>query len=104
MTFFEQQPIRDARVYLYRWIFHNWPDSYCIRMLRALAPALKVGATVLIMDSILPPPGLPNLMDRKLRAMDVTMLEILNSKERDLDEWKQLFRQADERYVFRGTT
>lgn len=36
--------------------------------------------------------------------MDVTMLEIGNSKERDVDEWKQLFRQADERYVFRGTT
>ncbi|KAK9438392.1 S-adenosyl-L-methionine-dependent methyltransferase [Metarhizium brunneum] len=62
--FFEEQPFRDAHVYLYRWIFHNWPDT----------------------------------------ALDVTMLEIGNSKERDLDEWKQLFRQADERYVFRGTT
>ncbi|KID63532.1 O-methyltransferase, family 2, partial [Metarhizium hybridum] len=36
---FEEQPVRDAHVYLYRWICHNWPDSYCIRMLRALAPA-----------------------------------------------------------------
>jgi hypothetical protein len=34
--------------------------------------------------------------------MDLTMMEIGNAKERDLDEWKQLFEQADERFVFKG--
>ncbi|KAI4859218.1 putative O-methyltransferase [Hypoxylon rubiginosum] len=101
--FFEEQPIKNAEVYLYRWVFHNWPDKYCVKILRALAPALKKGSRILIMDFVMPPPGvLPNSVERKLRAMDVTMLEIGNAKERDLDEWKALFEQADQRFVFKG--
>ncbi|KAI5859358.1 S-adenosyl-L-methionine-dependent methyltransferase [Durotheca rogersii] len=101
--FFEEQPVKDADVYIYRWIFHNWPDKYCIKILKALIPALKRGSRVLIMDFVMPPPCvLPNSVERKLRAMDVTMLEIGNSKERDLDEWKSLFEQADQRFAFKG--
>lgn len=33
--------------------------------------------------------------------MDLTMLEIGNAKERDLDEWKALFQQADTRFVLK---
>lgn len=36
--------------------------------------------------------------------MDLTMLEIQNSKERDLDEWITLFKRADARYSFKGMT
>ncbi|KAF2491084.1 putative O-methyltransferase [Lophium mytilinum] len=100
--FFEEQPINGADVYLYRWILHNWPDKYCIKILKALIPALKKGARVLIMDFVMPPPGvLPNDVERKLRAMDLTMMEIGNAKERDLGEWKILFEQADARFVFK---
>jgi trans-aconitate methyltransferase len=66
--FFEEQPVKGAEVYYYRWTLHNWPDKYCIKMLRALIPALKKGSRVLIMDVVMPPPGvLPNDLDRKLR-------------------------------------
>ncbi|KAI1205456.1 putative O-methyltransferase [Annulohypoxylon truncatum] len=100
---FEEQPIRGAEVYLYRWIFHNWPDKYCVKILKALTPALKKGSRVLIMDFVMPPPCvLPNSAERKLRAMDLTMLEVGNAKERDLDEWKSLFEQADRRFAFKG--
>lgn len=34
--------------------------------------------------------------------MDVTMSDIGNVKEWDLDEWKQFFRQADERFIFKS--
>jgi hypothetical protein len=30
------------------------------------------------------------------------MLEIGNAKDRDLGEWQQLFKQADERFIFMG--
>ncbi|KAJ9367330.1 hypothetical protein DTO282F9_7368 [Paecilomyces variotii] len=100
---FEEQPVQDADVYLYRWTLHNWPDKYCIRALKALIPALKPGSRVLIMDFVMPPPGvLPNNVERKLRAMDITMLEIGNAKERDIDEWQSLFEQADPRFHFKG--
>ena len=55
--FLTPQPIHGADVYLFRWIFHNWSDLYCLRILRNLAPALKKGALVLINDNVLPEPG-----------------------------------------------
>lgn len=101
--FFEEQPVHGADVYLFRWILHNWSDKYCIKILRALIPALKPGARVLISDFVMPPPGVvPNILDRKLRAMDVTMLEIGNARERNLDEWISLLGQADPRFIFKG--
>jgi hypothetical protein len=34
--------------------------------------------------------------------MDLTMLALLNAKERDVDGWIDLFAQADSRYKFIG--
>jgi|TARA_R110002003_G_scaffold124_19_gene11345 hypothetical protein len=38
------------------------------------------------------------------RAMDLTMLEIANARERSIDEWKAVFEMADERFQFMGVT
>ncbi|KAI1433890.1 putative O-methyltransferase [Xylaria sp. CBS 124048] len=101
--FFDEQPVKDADVYLFRWVLHNWPDKYCIEILRKLAPALKDGARVLIMDFVMPTPlGIPNILDRELRWMDLIMMQFLNAKERELEEWKRLFAQADDRFQFQG--
>jgi len=100
--FFDEQPVKGAEVYYYRHTLHNWPDKYCTKTLKALIPALKTGARLLIMDMLMPPPGaLPNDLDRKLRAMDLTMLEIGNAKERDLNDWKGLLEKIDTRYQLR---
>ncbi len=56
-NFFTEQPVKDADVYLFRWIFHDWSDLYCLRILRNLIPALKGGALILINDNVLPEPG-----------------------------------------------
>ena len=101
--FFEEKPVHGADVYLFRWTLHNWPDKYCIKVLKALIPALKPGARVLISEFVVPPPGVvPNNLERKLRGMDVTMLEIGNARERDLGEWIRFFEQANSRFVFKG--
>lgn len=55
--FLTEQPVRDADVYFFRWIFHNWSDKYCIQILRNLIPALKDGARVVVNDNVLPEPG-----------------------------------------------
>jgi hypothetical protein len=34
--------------------------------------------------------------------MDLTMMEIGNAKERDLEEWQHLLEQADRRFIFTG--
>jgi hypothetical protein len=54
--FFQDQTIA-ADVYLFRWILHDWSDKYAIKILRALIPALKGGAKVVLNEFVLPPPG-----------------------------------------------
>lgn len=54
--FFTEQPIKNADVYFFRAVMHNWPDKYCVKMLQALRPALKNGARVVINDTCLPEP------------------------------------------------
>lgn len=54
--FFQEQPIV-ADVYYFRWIFHNWSDKYCVKILQALIPALRPGARIIINDTCVPEPG-----------------------------------------------
>ena len=66
--FFTPQPIKDADVYFFRWIFHNWPDKYCLKILKNLVPALKVGARIVVNEWCLPEPNsVSNRLDRKMR-------------------------------------
>lgn len=51
--FFTPQPVT-ADVYYLRWILHNWPDKYCVEILRNLRPALKPGAMIVIHEQVLP--------------------------------------------------
>ncbi|EJD50942.1 O-methyltransferase [Auricularia subglabra TFB-10046 SS5] len=103
--FFTEQPVHGADVYLFRWIFHNWSDKYCEKMLKCLIPALKPGARILLNENILPEPGTENLWDEKIiRTMDMTMLQLLNARERATDDYAELFRTADPRFKFEGIT
>ncbi|MCJ1243551.1 hypothetical protein MMC30_000748 [Trapelia coarctata] len=100
--FFTPQPVV-ADVYYFRWIFHNWPDKYCVQILRCLIPALKPGARVLIHDICMPEPGkIAHWREKQLRRMDLNMLGILNARERDADEWGLLFHEADSRFEYLG--
>ena len=101
--FFEEQPIRDAQVYLFRAIFHNWPDKYCIKALKALIPALREGARVVVVDSVMPEPGVaPAPLERLKRATDLNMMTFFNARERTEEDWKDLFGLADPRFKFQG--
>lgn len=66
--FFTEQPVKGADVYFLRWILHDWSDKYSIRILRALIPALKKGAKVVLHEYIVPEPGETlSLQDKTLR-------------------------------------
>ncbi|KAE9993411.1 hypothetical protein EG327_005182 [Venturia inaequalis] len=101
--FYTPQPVKDADVYFFRWICHNQSDKYGVIMLRALVPALKKGARIIINDNCLPKPNTADPWDEKItRTMDVTMLELLNAKERDVDGWTELFAMAHPGFKFLG--
>lgn len=55
-NFFAEQSIQ-ANIYLLRWILHDWSDEYAIKILRALIPALRNGARIIIHEYIVPEPG-----------------------------------------------
>ncbi|CAK1361719.1 uncharacterized protein RHO25_004716 [Cercospora beticola] len=100
---FDPQPISGADVYLFRWILHNWPDAFAVRILRALIPGLKPGAKVLVVDEIMPEIGTaPPQVEKNQRILDITMLDTFNAKVRELEDWKELFAAADPRFAIVG--
>lgn len=71
--FITPQPIHGADVYIFRWIFHNWSDKYCVRILKNLIPALKPGAKIVVNDTVLPQPGvLSNWQESRIRLVLIT--------------------------------
>jgi hypothetical protein len=99
--FFLPQPVCSASVYFLRFILHDWPTEYCLRILRALIPALRKGNRVVIMDGIVPEPGvLSKLDERRITNFDVLMKVLFNAKERSESEWRALFDKADEEQGF----
>jgi predicted O-methyltransferase YrrM len=63
--FFTEQTVQ-ADVYLFRYIFHDWSDSNAIRILKALVPALRQGARIVINDYVLPEPGTMSLLRERV--------------------------------------
>ncbi|KAK4124827.1 S-adenosyl-L-methionine-dependent methyltransferase [Parathielavia appendiculata] len=100
--FFTEQVTKDADVYFFRWIIHNYSTPYAVRILRNLIPALKPGARIVINDHCLREPGQEHPWDeRVMRRMDVVMLALLNAQERTEAEFRALFAAAGEGFVFK---
>lgn len=103
--FFTTQGVKGADVYYFRWIMHNYSTPYAVKILKNLVPALKPGARIVINDHCLREPGQENPWDEKImRRMDMVMLALLNAQERTEIEFRELFRTADEGFVFKGVT
>lgn len=119
--FFKPQPVVGADIYFMRCILHDWPDSSCVDILRALIPALKSGSRILLNEHMLPEPGTvgewqareircvmasqPELFTQLIpcRSVDFGVWAMGNSKEREETDWKILFAKADKRYRYERT-
>ncbi|OJD27556.1 hypothetical protein ACJ73_01056 [Blastomyces percursus] len=100
--FFQPQPVQ-ADIYIIKLILHDWPYQEAVRILRALVPALKPGARVLLIEYIgkhdkKEGSALPRSIQQMGTATDVRMMALFNAKERPVDAWKEIFRAADERF------
>ena len=92
--FFKPQPIKDADVYFFRRIFHDWPDESCLQILENLVPSMKTGSRIIMDETILPAPGdsAATYYEHKVgRTLDMQMLVAANSRERTLEDWQKLF-------------
>lgn len=97
--FMKPQPVKGANAYLLRMILHDWSDDDAVKIVRNIVDAMDTNnfqSRLLIMDTVLPQPGsVPVSVERLIRARDMTMLQAFNSKERDLDDWKNLLALAN---------
>lgn len=100
--FFQPQPVQ-AGIYIFKMILHDWPDREAARILRALIRALKPGARVIIFDYIgnqggTEGPALPRSVQQMDTATDLILVAMFNRKERLVEAWAKVFRDADERF------
>ncbi|KAG0650200.1 O-methyltransferase desB [Hyphodiscus hymeniophilus] len=84
--FFTPQPVKGARVYHYRMIFHDWPIDDCRRILRNLKPSMKAGySKLLIGDSVVPESG----ASLHQSLIDMTMMTI-GAEEKNETQFREL--------------
>ncbi|KAJ4376391.1 hypothetical protein N0V83_001674 [Neocucurbitaria cava] len=86
--FFTTQPVSGAAAYLLRYITHNWSDEDCIRIFRALVPALEKSS-----------PGTPLLIND---VVDIMMMLVLGAKQRTEEQFRRLLSDADSRFKIRA--
>lgn len=93
--FFTPQPLKDDDVFLLRMIIHDWPTAEATQIIRNLVDSMKPGGKLIIMDTVLPRPGsVPAVTEAALRVRDLSMMQVHNSKERELDEWVALLKEG----------
>ena len=63
-----QDVVADA--YFFRHILHDWADEDCVKMIKALVPALKDGARVLISEGVMPKQSMGrNVLVEKMQVL-----------------------------------
>ncbi|KIW86669.1 uncharacterized protein Z519_12724 [Cladophialophora bantiana CBS 173.52] len=87
----QRQIIRHPVTIFMKSILHNWSNDRCVKILRQLLPLLtQEGSRLLVQEYLLSDCA-------HVRAMDVTMLTLLNSGERTIFDFEALFHEVDKR-------
>lgn len=81
-SFFEPNPVRNARAYYYRRIFHDWSDPMAVKILSNTVAAMGPQSRVLIADISMPLVGAPWSMC----VQDLNMM-VLGGIERTEKQW-----------------
>lgn len=85
--FFTPQPLKEAKAYYFRAIFHDWPDKACQDILRNTVVGMKRGYSKILIDElVLPDEGVSPIG----AFMDLTMLAIETGSERTSQQWHDL--------------
>ncbi|KAI8631284.1 S-adenosyl-L-methionine-dependent methyltransferase [Xylariaceae sp. FL1651] len=88
---FQPQPVIASRAYYFHAVFHDWPDTTALQVLKNTAEAMKKGySKLLIVDIVLPPVGATAIQ----AAMDVQMMAIVSAYERTEAMWNNLMNSA----------
>ncbi|KAE8312558.1 S-adenosyl-L-methionine-dependent methyltransferase [Aspergillus transmontanensis] len=90
-SFLDPQPVKGARAYYFRAIFHDWPDYICHKILVNTISAMDVEySRILIADFVLPDTGAALLQ----ASIDIQMMSIGSGMERSERQWRELLGAA----------
>jgi hypothetical protein len=84
------QAVPKADAYSLKMILHDWNDAECIKILSNIRKAAAGPARVLIVEHIVPEPGVPHFS----KLFDVHMMCWGTGRERTEDEYVRLLEQA----------
>ncbi|KAF2771024.1 putative O-methyltransferase [Teratosphaeria nubilosa] len=85
--FFTPQPLKGARIYLFRSVCHDWDDAHTRQLLSNTVAEMDPAYSRLLIDEwVLPDVG----VDLKAANMDVNMLLLFNGMERTESQWVEL--------------
>ncbi|KAF9883253.1 hypothetical protein FE257_003809 [Aspergillus nanangensis] len=90
--FFTEQPVKHARAYYFRQIFHNHDKEACLRILGAHVSAMGPDSVLLIDDKVIPDED--TLRSEYTTALGVHMLAMFNALERRESQWQALLAEA----------
>ncbi|KAF2473185.1 S-adenosyl-L-methionine-dependent methyltransferase [Lindgomyces ingoldianus] len=88
--FFQPQALKAAKFYYLRHVLHDWMNDDCIKILKAIVPAMGPESRVIIDEVVLPDTNVP----WQAAYMDITMMASLGGMERTKAEWEILMDQA----------
>ena len=78
------------RLYVLKNIVHDWPDDKALKILHTVRTAAREGATVLLIESVLP----PHNRDCPTKWLDLAMLVDNAGRERTVAEYRNLLQQS----------
>src|SRR5882757_8420629 len=87
--FLESVP-EGADAYVMKYIIHDWDDERSVRILQNCRKAMADDGRVIVIDHVV---AAGNRFDWG-KLMDINMMVMLGSKERTMDEFRQLFARA----------
>ncbi|CAG8981319.1 hypothetical protein HYALB_00005119 [Hymenoscyphus albidus] len=89
--FFTEQPLKNARVYFYHHILHDWADTKCLEILAGLKPAMKPGYSKLLLHEMI----IPETKASGFHSMlDLTMMVFNAGMERTASQFTTLLEKA----------
>jgi hypothetical protein len=87
--FFQAVP-RGGDAYMLKSIIHDWDDARSVALLTNCRQAMTAEARLLIIETVVPPPGEAHYA----KYQDLEMLVMLGSQERTVEEYTALLRRA----------
>ncbi|KAI9705281.1 MAG: hypothetical protein M1820_005280 [Bogoriella megaspora] len=89
--FFTPQPVKGARIYFFREVLHNWPDSRALAILKNTVSAMDSNySRILIEEVVVPAKG----AGAAIAGLDIAMMLMLGGMERTAKQWKKLLDDA----------